>query len=384
MGRDRNQPMLGDIQAFDGTGWRPTSLAAAFALLPSVSFVDSILSIVDDVDATKALKFQIGTQATGLTTTIDVGVQTGSYSATLPVMPSSSIFAMSASALTSGRVPFATTNGLLLDSANLTFDGTNFAHGGTGTFATGTGTVTMNGSVTIVSGKILTLSDTTDATSISTGASKNAGGASVTKALWVGGLVNIAGALTLSLNLTSSSPTTGTLIISGSGGAGIGGPLWVGGLGNIAGALTVAGVVNVNNNEIRQNSTAPQWYINETDASLDNKKWYMVANAEVWKFRLINDAENVVTDIFSITRSGTTVGTITFGGATTQATNWAQTGATTHSTGTGAVSLNGDTTIASGKVLQLGNAYVATPQVTTGYVTLKDSTGTTYKVPCNV
>lgn len=30
--------------------------------------------------------------------------------------------------------------------------------------------------------------------------------------------------------------------------------------------------------------------------------------------------------------------------------------------------------------LQLGNAYVATPQVSTGYVTIKDSTGTTYKV----
>lgn len=31
-------------------------------------------------------------------------------------------------------------------------------------------------------------------------------------------------------------------------------------------------------------------------------------------------------------------------------------------------------------VLKLGNAYVATPQVTSGYVTIQDSTGTTYKV----
>lgn len=37
-------------------------------------------------------------------------------------------------------------------------------------------------------------------------------------------------------------------------------------------------------------------------------------------------------------------------------------------------------TITSGFPLQLGNAYVATPPTCTGYVTLKDSTGTTYKV----
>lgn len=36
--------------------------------------------------------------------------------------------------------------------------------------------------------------------------------------------------------------------------------------------------------------------------------------------------------------------------------------------------------IGSGKTLQLGSTYVATPQVTSGYVTILDSTGTTYKV----
>ncbi len=34
--------------------------------------------------------------------------------------------------------------------------------------------------------------------------------------------------------------------------------------------------------------------------------------------------------------------------------------------------------------LQLSNAYVGTPQVPTGYITLRDSSGTVYKVPCNV
>jgi len=43
---------------------------------------------------------------------------------------------------------------------------------------------------------------------------------------------------------------------------------------------------------------------------------------------------------------------------------------------TGDISLTG--------ALKLGNAYVATPQVSTGYIVIKDSTGTSYKVSCNV
>lgn len=63
--------------------------------------------------AGEALK--LPTASGGFTVTLGPGAQTASYSATLPVMPSSSIFAMSAAALTSGRVPYATTNGLLID-----------------------------------------------------------------------------------------------------------------------------------------------------------------------------------------------------------------------------------------------------------------------------
>ncbi len=44
----------------------------------------------------------------------------------------------------------------------------------------------------------------------------------------------------------------------------------------------------------------------------------------------------------------------------------------------------GTVIIASGKDIQLGNSYVGTPQVPTGYIIIKDSTGTAYKVPCNV
>ncbi len=41
---------------------------------------------------------------------------------------------------------------------------------------------------------------------------------------------------------------------------------------------------------------------------------------------------------------------------------------------------NGDLTMASGAALKLGNAYVAGAPTATGYVTIKDSAGNTYKV----
>ncbi len=60
---------------------------------------------------------------------------------------------------------------------------------------------------------------------------------------------------------------------------------------------------------------------------------------------------------------------------------------TTQGTPTTALTIKGETqavTIASGKDLVLGNAYVASVQVPTGYIIIKDSTGTAYKVSCNV
>ncbi len=48
------------------------------------------------------------------------------------------------------------------------------------------------------------------------------------------------------------------------------------------------------------------------------------------------------------------------------------------------VTVQDELIIASGKNIQLGNTYVGTPQVPTGYVTFKDATGTVYKLSCNV
>ena len=49
---------------------------------------------------------------------------------------------------------------------------------------------------------------------------------------------------------------------------------------------------------------------------------------------------------------------------------------------TGAIILSPSSVVqvASGKALKLGNAYVGTPVVSTGYITIQDNTGTTYKV----
>jgi hypothetical protein len=40
-----------------------------------------------------------------------------------------------------------------------------------------------------------------------------------------------------------------------------------------------------------------------------------------------------------------------------------------------------DITVASGTALKLGNAYVAGAPTATGYIVIKDSTGTSYKIP---
>ena len=76
-------------------------------------------------------------------------------------------------------------------------------------------TYTLFGNGSAYSG-VLTLAGTTDATSITTGMSKNAGGASIQKALWVGGLANIAGAVTLqsTVNVTGVATLTAQPILS--------------------------------------------------------------------------------------------------------------------------------------------------------------------------
>ncbi len=141
MGRDRNIPNTGDLQTFDGLDWRPISLAGVFALMTLVNFIDTILSIIDDADSTKTLKFQVGTQATGSTLTMDVGAQTASRTLLVPVLTGSDTLAA-----------------LGIDN---TFTG-NLAQTGAKTFSTGTGAVSLNGVTTVnqtTAVTVLTISD---------------------------------------------------------------------------------------------------------------------------------------------------------------------------------------------------------------------------------
>lgn len=71
-------------------------LAIGLPASPSTALTvrDNAFTITGNVDTSKLLVTQVDTQATGLTTTLDVGAQTGSFSATLPVMPANRTFAM--------------------------------------------------------------------------------------------------------------------------------------------------------------------------------------------------------------------------------------------------------------------------------------------------
>lgn len=59
-------------------------------------------------------------------------------------------------------------------------------------------------------------------------------------------------------------------------------------------------------------STTPIHTFIETDASVDNGRWRFVANAETFSLQLLNDTDTVISGIFNVIRTGTTVNTIDF------------------------------------------------------------------------
>jgi hypothetical protein len=97
--------------------------------------------------------------STSLTHTQTSAALTGSRTVTWP--DADGIPAISAAALTSGRIPYTTTGGLLTDNAGVAFNGTTFAltvpmttsgnltQTGATTHSTGTGAFTHNGNITI-------------------------------------------------------------------------------------------------------------------------------------------------------------------------------------------------------------------------------------------
>lgn len=69
----------------------------------------------------------------------------------------------------------------------------------------------------------------------------------------------------------------------------------------------------------------------ETSVTADNARWRMIVNAEDFYFSVLNDAESVSTDIFVVSRTGTTVDAVAFAAPITASSTIAATGAVTGS-----------------------------------------------------
>lgn len=63
---------------------------------------------------------------------------------------------------------------------------------------------------------------------------------------------------------------------------------------------------------LRLKSAAPEIILEETDGSLNNKKWSIRANAEVLTIDLLSDSESIRNSILQITRSGSSLNTFNF------------------------------------------------------------------------
>lgn len=120
----------------------------AWAFTSTLTVVDGNFTITGSSDATKTIKFEVDAQTTGDDLTINSGAQTDDRTATFPVLTGNSILALSNATLTATRIPFATTNGILTDSASLTWDGTSLTANGVAIADTsGYGVVSLNGTV---------------------------------------------------------------------------------------------------------------------------------------------------------------------------------------------------------------------------------------------
>ena len=159
-----------------------------------------------------------------------VGATTRSSGAFTTIIAGTSI---TNSSLTSGRVAYAGTAGLMQDSANLTFNGTTLTANTIGAF-TLAGTISGGGNAvenvnigastrgtgaftTLAANNTVALTANTTSSSTSTGTLQVTGGTGITENCWVGGLFRVT-------NGTASGATnTGCAVFSG--GIGIGGQM---------------------------------------------------------------------------------------------------------------------------------------------------------------
>lgn len=151
----------------------------------------------------------------------------------------------------------------------------------------------------------------------------------------------------------------------------------------------------------RVTSGVPYLNFIRSASAVDNRIWDNFVSASALEFRAVNDAYGVATNWLTVTRSGTAISSIAFGGAVSVSST---TDAISHITGSlttlggisypatktlyggiayfaGLITADGGLTLGSGDVLQLGNAAaVGAALVSTHTVTIKDSTGTTYRL----
>lgn len=80
---------------------------------------------------------------------------------------------------------------------------------------------------------------------------------------------------------------------------------------------TVGITINNSSPGLRINGTVARTYWYDTDGTADSRLWDIAVNDNYSTFRLVNDAGTVTTPWLTVTRSGTTVSSIVFSGATT-------------------------------------------------------------------
>jgi hypothetical protein len=78
------------------------------------------------------------------------------------------------------------------------------------------------------------------------------------------------------------------------------------------GAISSNGNFTLSSGSFVETGTSPFFQLTETDGSADAKKWRTIAASDGWNFQTMNDAEGVINNIMTVSRTGATVGTITF------------------------------------------------------------------------
>ncbi len=211
----------GDLMVRDARGWGPRALSSLLRVIGTL-FIDTLFRVANVTDLTKQLGLSLGNQATNTTITLGTGAQTASRAVNLPVLSGTGIFGVSNTTLTSGRIPYATTNGVLTDTTNLRFDGTNLTvAAGTGTFGSRLkGDDLEAGDSGTYIGRI-----TYGSSLIQMGAFSNIGIALYANSAQVLSST-AAGIITIPNTTASTTSSTGALIVTG--GVGIGGAVFTG------------------------------------------------------------------------------------------------------------------------------------------------------------